>query len=482
MLPCLKACVRPWLKWTVSFSLLASPWAARCDDTSETRDQLRKLQQQNEELKQHLQRQQSLIDQLEKRVTDLLGASQRQGQALESLREGARSLPPSGESPDLGLRNSRPGSVVVSGEGGLAFIHQGSQGAFPNSEFRVDEAKLFVDAKVWKDVYAFGELNLALREDKIEAFQLGELYAEFESLLRPWGREGLVNLRAGRIDIPFGEEYLTRDVVDNPLITHSISDVWGVDEGLELYGKLGKFHYAASVQNGGFPLLRDFERDKALAGRLSYDPTQWLHFSASGMRTGDIGVRGDRFSAVWFGNGYLRALGPLSITDKFHASAVEGDVRLQWKGGHLKAAMGYLLFDEDKLPRAEPTTSAFFNSYYGGSTFVTPTVTVSGDTRREVFYQSVEGMQRLSDKFYAAARFSRMSADAGFPVVGHGPFEKRFAGELTEHLWRWSIGLGYRWSPDAVLKLEYSLDRGEFVGGKKREKEDLLGLEFGYRF
>jgi hypothetical protein len=457
------------------------PLRAQEADAAAVREQLRQLHQQNVELKQQLQRQQGLIEQLEKKVSELLGTSQKQRQTLESLQETLQRQPPE-ESEDRILRTSKPGSVVVSGQGGVGVFHQGSRGAFPNAEFRVDEAKLFVDAKVWKDTYAFGELDLTLREDKIEAFQLGKLYLDFESLIRPRCREGLVNLRVGRLDIPFGEEYLTRDVVDNPLISHSVSDLWGVDEGVELYGKWEKFQYAAAVQNGGYPLLRDFERDKALAARVSYDPTKWLHASVSGMRTGDIDVRGDRFSALWFGNSYLRALGPLSITDRFHASAVEGDLRLQWKSGHVKGALGYLRFGEDKLPRAEPTTSAFFNSYYGGSTFVVPTVTVAGDTRREVIYYYVECRQDLSDRFYAATRFSRMGADGGFPVVGHGPFDKRFAGELTDHLWRWSLGLGYRWSPDGVLKLEYTLDRGEFVGGMPRRGEDLIGLELGYRF
>ena len=105
--------------------------------------------------------------------------------------------------------------------------------------------------------------------------------------------------------VPFGEEYLSRYAIDNPLISHSLSDLWGVDEGVELYGKVGPVRYTMAVQNGGIPDTLDYNDDKSVAGRLEYDPARWLHLSASGMRTGDLQVSGDQLSAMWFGNGFL---------------------------------------------------------------------------------------------------------------------------------------------------------------------------------
>jgi hypothetical protein len=64
---------------------------------------------------------------------------------------------------------------------------------------------------------------------------------------------------------PFGEEYLVRNAIDNPLITHSIADFWAVTPGLELYGNLGKFSYVAAIQNGG----ESNGGDKSVAGRIS---------------------------------------------------------------------------------------------------------------------------------------------------------------------------------------------------------------------
>ena len=213
------------------------------------------------------------------------------------------------------------GNVHLSGEGGAGFFETGSHGAFPNGEFRVDEAKLFVDAQVWGDVYAFAELNLASREEPDVILNLGELYVDVEDISKLWGRTGQLNARIGRLDIPFGEEYLTRDVIDNPLISRSLSDLWGVDEGVEVYGALGKFSYVLAVQNGGVPDTRDFNADKAVTGRLSYDPSPRLHFSLSGMRTGDLSAPKDVLSAEWFGCGFFRPLGGTV----FHANLVEAD-------------------------------------------------------------------------------------------------------------------------------------------------------------
>src|SRR6185437_9548336 len=223
------------------------------------------------------------------------------------------------------------GKVHLSGEGGAGIFETGSEGQFPNAQFRVDEAKLFVDAAVWGDVYAFAEINLTTREEFDDNLHLGELYLDAEDISKLWGKIGQLNLRVGRMDIPFGEEYLTRDVIDNPLISRSLSDIWGVDEGIELYGSVEKLSYVLAVQNGGIPDTRDFNADKSITGRLSYEPCSHLHFSVSGMRTGDLNAQKDVLSALWFSGGFVRPLGAGTV---FHANLVEGDAQWRWARGH----------------------------------------------------------------------------------------------------------------------------------------------------
>ena len=419
-------------------------------DTNDVATQLRKLQEQNRALQEQLREQSETLKRLTGRLNEMERArAQPQADRTETATSDRSAQP------GLLTRGLSSENVVLSGEGGLAFFHQDSQGQFPNAEFRVDEAKLFLDAKVWNDVYFFAEANLITREQDEEYLQLGELYVDFENVSGLWGQDRLLNVRAGRVDIPFGEEYLVRDAIDNPLVSHSLSDLWGVDEGIELYGRWKKLRYVLAMQNGGHPLLRDGDADKAVAGRIGCDPARWLHLSASAMRTGKLDVQKDQFSELWFGNGFIRQIGAAATTTKFHADLLEGDAQLFWPRGNLKTAGGCLWFDDN-----DSTT----------------------DNRREAQYYYVEAVQGVNDRFYGAARWSQIFAPKGFPLVGSGDFGQRLFGALTEELWRLTLGAGYRWSRDLVLKVEYSLNGGEELGGKPRDHEDLIAAEVAVRF
>ena len=408
-------------------------------------EKLQQLQEQNQALQEQLRQQQRQIEALSQKVEALQSAAAPTNHAAEENEPAA---------PGSASAWSNLGKVHLSGEGGVAFFDSGSHGQFPHGTFRVDEARLFVEAPVLDDVFFYGEVDLATREEPDVEARLGELYLDVENVSRLWGCERMLSLRAGRIYIPFGEEYQNRFAIDNPLISHSLSDLWGVDEGVELYGEAGKFNYVVAVQNGGVPDTQDFDGDKSVAGRVGYDPCHWLHLSLSGMRTGDLDVNGDRMSAMWFGNGFFRSLGSPGTT-KFHVNLVEGDVALRWSQGHLKAFGGGVFYDDN-----DPTTSQ----------------------RRDVYYYSVEGVNDIVGKLYGAVRFSQILAGDGFPVVGNADFGEYMFRELTRGLWRLSLGLGYRWSPNLVLKAEYSFEEGRELDGEKREHQDLLAFEAAFRF
>ncbi len=80
------------------------------------------------------------------------------------------------------------------------------------------------------------------------------------------GSDDQLNVRVGKMNIPFGEEYQTRHAIDNPLILNSVSDFWGYDPGVEIYGALGKFSYVVAVQNGGGNGVQDDNDDKSVSG------------------------------------------------------------------------------------------------------------------------------------------------------------------------------------------------------------------------
>jgi hypothetical protein len=411
----------------------------------ETQKEVRELRQENRELKQQLSKQQQLIESLSAKVSTIEEAQKAQGNI------------PSGETAAPSGLQKLSGQTKVSLSGQLAagFFWTDSHGAYPKGTFLVDEARLFLDMRAWEDVYGFVELDVMTRENGGTAVQAGEAYLDLERLVKWNGLDSLVNIRLGRFYTPYGEEYAVRNPMENPLITHSLMDFWGVDAGLELYGSQGPFQYAFTVQNGGVNPVNDFTADKSLALRLTYEPKKWLHLSASGMRTGELSVNNDQMSAMWFGNGFFRSIGDPASTHRFHADMVEGDVEFLFPRGHLKLAGGAAYYDDnDKV----------------------------NDNRRDIYYYSAEGLFRFNQQFYAAARFSQIFADGGYPIIGNGTWGEYFYSKMTEDIWRLSLGFGYTPNPNLTFKIEYAIERGHTTSGEQRNREDFFGAQAAIRF
>ncbi len=422
-------------------------WAV---DTVSLEDQLHRLQEQNQTLQEQLRQQQGLIEALTRKVNGMESAARETAGSDSGSAAGANAAASSTAS------TWDAGKVRLSGEGGVGFYKSGSEGLWPNSEFRVDEARLFLEAPITEPVYFYGEINLFTPESTDLTLHVGEMYVDVEDVSRLWGRDHQLNVRLGRMYIPFGEQYLYRHAIDNPLISRSVTDIWGTDEGVELYGRLGPVSYVVAVQNGGPSGVRDYTSDKSVTGRLSVEPAPWLQLSASAMRTGDLDARQDFVSELWFGGGWFRSIGSAQTTT-FHAELFEGDVTVRLPHGHLKAFGGYAHYaDNDPL----------------------------GDNQRDLYYYSVEAVQDLTRKLYLAARFSEVLAPGGYPLPGNGNLNEYFLspGELATELWRLSLGVGYRFSPNLVFKGEYSFERGKQTNGESRNHEDLFALQAAFKF
>ncbi len=399
-------------------------------------DRLRALESQNETLRQQVAGQQTTIEELQHRLG---GSPPDSSAAAEIPRKGGADF----------------GPVHLSAEGGVGYFKSGNDGLYQSSTFRVDEAKLFLEAPVWHDTYFYGELDLVTREAADESFHLGEMYIDFENVLRHWTDQKWVNLRLGRMYIPFGEEYNARYVIDNPLISHSLSDLWGVDEGVELYGSVSGFDYAVAVQNGSVPTLHDFNGDKSVSGRLGYNFGQRARLSFSGLRTGKISAANDMLSELWFGNGFFRSLGAPASTTTFEAEVFELDAQTFWKTGHLKLAGGYFEYGDNDA---------------------------AANNSRDGYYSYIEGVQHLIPKLYAASRFSQIHSNRGMPITGHGNWDEYFFGGLTRDIWRLSLGLGYNFSDNLVAKVEYTIEQGDLTNGERRGHNNFFGAELGFKF
>ncbi|MDB6020906.1 MAG: hypothetical protein JWQ04_763 [Pedosphaera sp.] len=433
-----------------AFLVLVSGPVAAADTTPITREQFLLLQQQNQQLQQQLQTQLRLIESLTQKVTGLEESNSRRNAQPPEVTASTKPEEPA-------LSNTGPpfriGKVDITGEGGIAYFKSQSKGQQPNSTFRIDEARVFLEAPVWEDVYFFSELDLATPETTSLALNVGELYLDFEDVSKLWGRERMLNIRAGRFYTPFGEEYARRFAIDNPLISHSVSDIWGSDDGVELYGKLGMARYAVAVQNGGGVTSQSLQGDKSLAGRVGVDPAKWLHLSVSAMRTGELSVK-NGVSASWFGNGWFRSLGSPATT-AFHANLVEGDMDVRLPFAQIRTAGGYVDYN-DNDPAA--------------------------DNHRDVYYYFVEGTHEWTHNFYSAVRWSQVLAHKGFPIVGNGSMGAYGFGKLTIDYWRLSMGLGYHFGPHLLVKGEYSLNGGREIDGDKRNRENQFALEAAFKF
>lgn len=419
--------------------------------------ELRALIEQNRTLLQRVNAQQAQIDELRAKLTEISQTGARQDRELHALSERVAEPVPAGRIPvETGARDQE---IRLSAEAGFAYFDGGPQSQFPNGEFRADDVKVYLEAPVWKDTYFFAELDVVTREANDEFFHLGEVYADFENVSgRLGGPDRALSVRVGRFDIPFGEEYQVRGVMDNPLITHSLSDIWGVDEGIEIYGDLAGFSYVLAVQNGGHKTLHDYDAGKAVIARVGTDPTSWLHLSASAMHTGELTMAGDAMSEVWIGGGFFKSIGGAATTQRFEASLVEFDAVGRWSSGQLAGAIGRADYDDND--------------------------TAANNSRR-LNYFFLEAQQRLTERFRAAVRYSELRADRGYLLPGlgdAGAFFYRPGAPLTDWLSRLSLGLSYHFADPVLLKFEYSFESGRMLNGQRRDQEDMFATELGLKF
>src|SRR5260221_8836772 len=110
------------------------------EDASELREELRQIRQENALLQKQLEQQQRTINSLSKTVNDIQAASGKSEHDLTAEpRQASDMVAPT--------TSSLLGKVNISGEGGVGFFKTGADGTSSHGEFRLDEARLFLDAQ-----------------------------------------------------------------------------------------------------------------------------------------------------------------------------------------------------------------------------------------------------------------------------------------------------------------------------------------------
>lgn len=335
----------------------------------------------------------------------------------------------------------------IYGFGAAGYYDTGSDATRASGGFEVKEATLFIEADVWEGINFFVELqtNRLGKDDQLFT-RTGEVYLHFRELrlgqLPPFG------LKLGRFDIPFGEEYLWQDSIDNPLITNSASYPYGWDEGVLIYGEIKGLSWIAAVMDGTDERSREENSDKAVAIKIYGNPIAPLYLSASLMTNGDASK-----SAIEFGGSHFQPLGAS------HTSTLGNSPSTEVGAGLLEFNARYQLLS------SHPSKSAYVSVSLGGA----KQDDVGSAFDRSFSWFSLEPRLDFNDRWYGVVRYSEIGtydSDEGYHFDG-----KTFAGGNnafgydTKRFQRVGIGLGWTPNPNIRAKLEIGKDRFDLVDG-----------------
>lgn len=277
------------------------------------------------------------IDQLERRIRD-----------LEANQPAA---------PDASGSAGWTRKVRLGGSADAGYFGGQENSLFDNDAFLVWDARLFVDAQLGENIglgerTIFRNVALTFEWDLVRLGDLenrvGELYADFQGLL---GQDAL-NFQLGRFQIPVGEAYLrySQGYAYRPFVSNPVGGPWWWDEGIRIYGTSPEksFGFVASVTDGDTPFNTDASGDKQVTLKLIWQPWEWLHLSASGLRSGQIGSASSPASgALWLGETWARPLGAGSTVPSYQGGVEVADGPNRYEDTWLAA--GDAIFDfEDK--------------------------------------------------------------------------------------------------------------------------------------
>ncbi|MCH6256235.1 hypothetical protein MLD52_06725 [Puniceicoccaceae bacterium K14] len=439
-------CLKTQLKQRLSWFLFVFGITTTVGAADDIPSQLKDLIEMNDQLMSLVQEQQEQINNLRLRLDELDETDSQQAVEIMEIRDEVDLID--------NLEPSAPPSnrIVISGEAGIEYFAGESDAEFSNEEFRIGESRIFLEAEVANNIYFSTTIELFRRESSNSDVEVGEVYVDVENL---FGLDRLATARVGRFQIPFGQEYLNRYVFENPLVSHSVADIMGIDEGVEVFGSANDFSYTLAVMNGGKSSLRDFDSGKAYIARFGYNPGENLVFHASFMDTGDIAVVGDEATELWVSDTRFRSIGSEG-TSEFDVKLAQIDGLYEWGGGSLKVALGEASYnDNDPL----------------------------GGNQRDFDFYQIELQQNFQESVYGVVRFSELTVNDGYLLAGNGDPEIFLrSGVFTEELSRLSLGVGYMPFENVIAKIEYSYEDGEHTDGSTRENADQFSAELGVRF
>lgn len=333
---------------------------------------------------------------------------------------------------DLDKLTSR---LKIKGRAAIGFLDSGESGSFPSGSFEMPDAKLqfaFQPDRINTVVMRFNLNNATAQSPLLDYF-----YLQSNDFL-PFLKDTPFSLssRLGRFKLGFGEETWSDNPVESVLPSKSAAGASVIDEGLEFAGKikleninLRPLGWVVSLTNGNKGAGSDSGGAKAFMGKLYYTPLDPLYLSASYYNSASLKASDAELSIA----GLISR--PSGATD-WRRQIWEVDARYD--------------FGKGKKPLDPPAFSdskAILRLSYGQ--FIDDNI--SGASERDGQFGFVEGSYNLTEKFYTAGRYSLVDLYGGTTASLNGVTANKYT--------RYSLGLGYRWSENVILKLSYDWNR-----------------------
>lgn len=373
---------------------------------------------------------------LEQKVSSLENENELLRRRLASL-EAASGIKPSGEEkpkPEAAMLDKIGTKLKVKGRWGAGFFKSGQGGSFPQGSFEAPEAKVQLGFEPDPHNTVIMRLNL----NNAAFTNLDYFYVDSKNFLPQLeGTPFTLESRIGRFKLPLGEETWANNIVESALISNSVANMAGSDEGIQLGGKVGKekpLKWYFSVTNGNSGTGSDNVTPKAYAGKLSYNLFDPLYLSASIYNSGSLKTAASEVSIAGI------TARPNGAT-KWDRTVWEVDARYDFQKGKVIDSLAYT--DSKAYVRGA------FGQFFDDANIVQD---------REGNYGYIEGLCNFHPKWYGAYRYSIVDLLHDYRDTLNS------AGSSSQYD-RHSVALGYRWTNKTIIKLGYDFNNSDGLDG-----------------
>ncbi|MCL5104854.1 MAG: hypothetical protein M1133_12175 [Armatimonadetes bacterium] len=365
---------------------------------------------------------QAEVQQIKQQLSEMDALKNRLADLEKRLDESKKTQETSAPTVTTALKGSK---LKIDGRIFLGLFGTGKQGAFPHWSTDIPDAKLRFTFNPAKNVTVVNRLSVS----NANTVGVDYFYVDYSGFPKPTN-----TLRLGQRKIDVGQETWVDNPVENMLVTNSVSHVSGYGVGLATLGRLGASAkaplYEIGFVNGPKGVTTRPSAGLPVNAKIGVPLPGNLFASASYFTTGSLGANDSSAIAVAEIN-----TAPTGATS-WQRNLWELDLRYNFGPTGIRP-----LIPTGKLP-----------PLMLGATYGRFNDDATGASDRNGGYWFAEGLVRLSQKFYGAARYSVTD-------LGGNTLAKLAKSPVAVNSYkRTSIGLNYALTDLVQWKLEYAIN------------------------